>query len=191
MKVIAFNGSSRKNGNTAMMTNHMFEELQNEGIETEMVQLAGEHIRGCIGCYQCFEQKDGRCVVDNDCVNNCIEKMLASDGIVLASPTYFSDITARMKALIERVGMTARANDDMFKYKPGAAIVTERRAGAIHAFNSLNLFFTISQMIVVGSSYWNIGIGLGKGDVNEDTEGIETMHDLGRNMAWLLKKIHN
>ena len=116
---------------------------------------------------------------------------LAADAIVLASPTYFADITAEMKALIDRAGMTARANGDMFKRKLGAAIVTRRRGGAIHAFDSINHFFTIGQMIIVGSSYWNLGVGREKGEVAEDVEGIATMRDLGRNMAWLLRKLND
>ena len=190
MKVVAFNGSARKNGNTALMIGYLFEELQKEGIETEMVQLAGEHPHGCIACYPCFKNQNGRCVVDVDCINSCIEKMTAADAIVLASPTYFADISTEMKALIDRCGMTARANNDMFKRKLGAAIVTQRRAGAIHAFDSINHLFTANQMIVVGSSYWNIGFGREKGEVAEDKEGVNTMHDLGKNMVWLLKKIH-
>ncbi len=191
MKVVAFNGSARKNGNTAQMIGYLFEELQKTGIDTEMVQLSGEHPHGCIACYQCFKNKNNRCIVDVDCINSCIEKMLAADAIVLASPTYFADLTTEMKALIDRAGMTSRANGDLFKRKLGAAIVTKRRGGAIHTFDSINHFFTISQMIIVGSSYWNIGIGREKGEVAEDKEGINTMHDLGKNMAWLLKKIHS
>ena len=191
MKVVAFNGSARKNGNTALMIGYLFEELQKEGIETEMVQLAGEHPHGCIACYQCFKNKNGRCIVDTDCINSCIEKMEAADAIVLASPTYFADISTELKALIDRCGMTSRANGDLFKRKLGAAIVTQRRAGGIHAFDTINHFFTIGQMIIVGSSYWNIGFGREKGEVAEDKEGINTLHDLGKNMAWLLKKIHS
>ncbi|MGD9950665.1 MAG: flavodoxin family protein [Desulfobulbus sp.] len=190
MKVVAFNGSARKNGNTAMMINYMFEELTKEGIETEMVQLSGEHPHGCIACYQCFKKKDGRCIVDLDCINNCVAKMVEADGIVLASPTYFADISTEMKALIDRCGMVSRANGDLYKRKVGAAIVTQRRGGGIHAFDTMNHFFTIGQMITVGSSYWNIGFGREKGEVANDTEAVSVMHDLGKNMAWLLKKLH-
>lgn len=189
MNVVAFNGSARKNGNTAMMINYMFEELTKEGIETEMVQLCGEHPHGCIACYQCFKNKDGRCIVDVDCINNCVEKMVAADGIVLASPTYFADVSTEMKALIDRCGMVSRANGDMYKRKVGAAIVTQRRGGGIHAFDTMNHFFTIGQMIIVGSSYWNMGFGREKGEVANDAEAINVMRDLGRNMAWLLKKL--
>lgn len=189
MNVVAFNGSARKNGNTAMMINYMFEELTKEGIETEMVQLCGEHPHGCIACYQCFKKKDGRCIVDVDCINSCVEKMVAADGIVLASPTYFADVSTEMKALIDRCGMVSRANGDMYKRKVGAAIVTQRRGGGIHAFDTMNHFFTIGQMIIVGSSYWNMGFGREKGEVANDAEAITVMRDLGKNMAWLLKKV--
>lgn len=189
MKVVAFNGSARKNGNTALMINTIFEELENEGIHTELIQLSGEHPHGCIACYQCFKLKNKKCIVDIDCINSCIQKMDEADGIILGSPTYFADISTEMKALIDRTGMTARANGDLFKRKVGAAVVTQRRGGAIHAFDTMNHFFTISQMIIVGSSYWNIGVGREKGEVADDTEGINTMRDLGINMAWALKKL--
>jgi multimeric flavodoxin WrbA len=189
MKVIAFNGSARKDGNTAILINQVFSELEKQDIETEMIQLSGQKIRGCIACYKCFENKDQRCSVKDDVVNDCIEKMLQADGIILASPTYFADVSSELKALIDRAGLVAKANGDMFKRKAGAAIVAVRRAGSIHAYDSINHFFLISQMIIPGSSYWNIGIGRKIGDVEKDEEGLQTMATLGRNMAWLLKKI--
>jgi len=190
MKVIAFNGSARKDGNTAILVRRVFSELEKEGIETELVQLAGQPVHGCTACAKCFKNKNHRCAVEGDIVNDCIEKMLAADGIILASPTYFADLTSETKALIDRTGFVARANDDMFKRKVGAAVVAVRRAGAMHAFDSINHFFLISQMIIPGSSYWNIGIGRAKGEVEHDEEGLRTMQTLGQNMAWLLKKIH-
>ena len=189
MKVIAFNGSARKDGNTAILINQVFGELGKQDIETEMIQLSGQKIRGCIACYKCFENKDQRCSVKNDIVNDCIEKMLQADGIILASPTYFADISSELKALIDRAGLVAKANRDMFKRKVGAAIVAVRRGGSVHAFDSMNHFFLISQMIIPGSSYWNMGFGLEIGDVEKDEEGLQTMKILGQNMAWLLKKI--
>ncbi|MCX5838705.1 MAG: flavodoxin family protein [Deltaproteobacteria bacterium] len=190
MNVVAFNGSARAKGNTAILLNVALDELGKEGIKTELVTLAGKTIPGCRACYKCFKKADGHCVVTGDIVNECIDKMRAADGILLGSPTYFSDITAGMKALIERAGMTSRANQDLLKRKVGAGVVAVRRAGAIHAFSSLNLFFLIGQMIVVGSNYWNIGIGREAGEVEKDLEGIQTMKVLGQNMAWLLKKLH-
>jgi len=189
MKVVAFNGSARKDGNTAILIKHVFDELEKEGIETEMIQLSGEYIRGCMACYKCFEKKDRRCSVKSDIVNKCIEKMCDADGIILASPTYFSNVSSEMKALIDRAGFVAKANSNMFKRKVGAAIVAVRRAGSIHVFNSINHFFFIGEMIVPGSSYWNMGFGREKGEVEKDEEGIRTMKVLGENMAWLLKKI--
>ena len=189
MKVVAFNGSARKNGNTAILVNHVFRELEKEGIETELIQLAGKKIRGCIACNKCFENKDQRCSVTHDVLNSCIEKMIETDGIILASPTYFANISTELKALIDRSGMTSIANGGMFKRKVGAAVVAVRRGGSIHAFNAINHFFFIGQMIVPGSTYWNMGFGKDKGDVEKDEEGLLTMKALGENMAWLLKKI--
>lgn len=147
-------------------------------------------MHGCTACSKCFENRDRRCVIDNDIVNECIEKMLEADGIILASPTYFADLTPELKALIDRAGFVAKANSEMFRYKVGTAVVAVRRAGSIHVFDSINHFFTISQMIIPGSSYWNMGIGRAEGDVEKDDEGIQTMQILGQNMAWLLKKLN-
>lgn len=191
MKVIAINGSARKHGNTTILINSIFDELKKEGIETELVELAGNNIRGCTACYECFEKKDKKCAIKNDIVNDCIEKMVEADGIILGSPTYFADITSEMKALIERAGFTAMANGFMFKRKVGAAVLAVRRGGAIHAFDSINHFFQINQMIIPGSNYWNMGIGLEIGDVDKDEEGLRNMKNLGENIAWLLKKLRS
>jgi len=189
MKVVAFNGSARKDGNTAILIRHVFQELETEGIETELIQLSGSKIHGCIACMKCFENKDQRCSVKDDITNDCIGKMLDADGIILGSPTYFANVSTEMKAFIDRAGMVSRANGDMLARKVGAAVVAVRRAGAIHVFNSINHFFFIGQMIVPGSSYWNLGMGRQKGEVESDEEGIQTMKVLGINMAWLLKKL--
>ncbi len=189
MKVIAFNGSARKEGNTAILINHVLSGLTKEGIETETIDLSGRNFRGCTACGKCFETLDQRCAIKDDTLNECIEKMAAADGILLGSPTYFTDVTADMKALIERAGFVAKANGDMLRRKVGASVVAVRRAGSTHAFHTMNNFFLISQMIIPGSNYWNMGIGLDKGDVESDQEGIYTMKLLGENMAWLLKKL--
>ena len=189
MKVVAFSGSARKDGNTAIMLNIVLDELKAQGIDTELYQLSGKKIHGCIACYKCFQNKDQRCSVKEDAANECIEKMLESDGILLGSPTYFADISTEMKALIDRAGLVSRANGDMFRRKVGAAVVAARRGGAIHAFDSMNHFFLIGQMIIPGSSYWNMGFGLEKGDVKKDEEAIQGMKTLGQNMAWLLKRV--
>ena len=189
MKVTAFNGSARKNGNTATLIGHVLEMIEENGIETEHVQLAGSHLKGCIACYKCFENKDRRCSVKDDYLNEALEKMVDSDGIILGSPTYFANVSSNTKSLIDRAGLVAKANNDMFARKAGAAVVAVRRAGAIPAFDAINHFFLISGMIVPGSSYWNIGIGMNPGDAAGDAEGVQTMRNLGANMAWLLERI--
>ncbi len=189
MKVVAFCGSARKDGNTAALLNTVLAELNSAGVETELVELAGKSVPGCIACYKCFENKDHRCAVKNDIINDCIAKMEAADGILLGSPTYFADLSASMKALIERCGMVSRANGDMLKRKLGASVVAVRRCGASHVFSSMNYFFLIGQMIIIGSSYWNIGVGRAPGEVLSDEEGVKTMKDLGANMAWALERL--
>ncbi len=186
MKVVAFNGSPRKDGNTAILIQHLFHELKNEGIETELVQLSGKEIHGCIACYKCFDNKDQRCAVKNDAANDCIEKMIEADGIVLGSPTYFTDVTAEMKALIDRAGFVSRANDRMLKDKVGAAIVAVRRAGAIHTLDTINHFFLGNQMIIPGQC---LAVGRDKGEVEKDEEGMQAVKVLGQRVAWLLKKL--
>jgi multimeric flavodoxin WrbA len=201
MKVTAFNGSARPEGNTAHLLRMVLAELEAAGVETELVSLAGQPFRGCTACFRCFGHARRRaegtdptaphCAVEGDFVNDCIAKMLASDGILLGSPTYFADVSAELKALIDRAGMVSRAHGDLLRRKVGAGVVAVRRAGAIHAFDSINHFFLIGQMIVVGSSYWNVGVGRTPGEVEGDGEGLETMRTLGRNMSWLLEKLRS
>ena len=189
MKVLAINGSARKEGNTTALIKHVLAELETEGIDTELIELAGKKVRGCIACYKCMQNKDKKCSVATDYVNEVIAGMREADGIILGSPTYFTDVTAEMKGLIDRSGMVARANDNMLRLKVGAAVVAARRAGSVHCFDTINHFFFINEMIVPGSTYWNVGFGRNKGEVEKDEEGIGTMKNLGKNMAWLLKKI--
>ena len=188
MKVIAFNGSARRGGNTAILLRYVLSEVEKEGIETELVEMSGSKIHGCLACRKCSARRDRRCSQKNDIGNVYIEKMEAADGILLGSPTYVTDVSPEIKALIDRACMVSGANGGMFRRKIGAAVVAVRRAGATHAFDTLNHFFLITEMIVPGSRYWNIGIGREIGEVEKDAEGIETMKVLGRNMAWLLKK---
>jgi multimeric flavodoxin WrbA len=189
MKVVAFNGSPRKNGNTAALIGNVTAVLEAKGIETETIQVGGKSIHGCIACFKCMENKDRHCAVDNDMLNDCIDRMLAADGIILGSPTYFSCMTPETKALIDRCGMVTRANGMLLRRKVGAAVVAARRAGAVHTFDSINHFFTIGEMIIPGANYWNMGFGMQEGEVGNDAEGLAIMKTLGENMAWLLKKI--
>ncbi len=187
MKVVAFNGSPRKDGNTAILIRHVFGELENQGIETDLVQLSEGEIHGCIACYKCMENKDRRCAVKSDSANRYIEMMLGADGIILGSPVYFQDVTPEMKALIDRTGYVARSNGRMFKKKVGASVVAQRRSGAIHTLDTMDHFFLSGEMILVGRA---IGIGREKGEVQNDEEGIRLVKSLGQRMAWLLGKIH-
>lgn len=189
MKVVAFNGSPRANGNTAILIRKVLAELEAEGIETEFIQLGGQQIHGCIACHTCMKLKNKECKIVNDNVNLYIQKMAEADGIILGSPTYFSMMTPELKALIDRAGFVGMFNGHLFKRKVGAAVVAARRAGAIPTFDAINHFFLISEMIIPGSSYWNVGVGLQKGDVENDEEGLEIMETLGKNMAWLIKKL--
>ncbi len=189
MKVVAINGSARKGGNTSILLRRVLGELEKEGIETELLELSGSKIHGCLACRKCSTRRDRRCSQADDMGNFFIEKMAAADGVLLGSPTYVTDVSPEIKALIDRACLVARANGSMLRRKVGAAVVAVRRAGATHAFDTLNHFFLISEMIVPGSSYWNVAIGREPGDVEKDEEGMMTMETLGRNMAWLLKKV--
>ena len=191
MKVVAFNGSGRKNGNTAILLNTVLDELSQEGIETEFIQLAGKNLQGCIACYKCFKNKDKKCSVDTDNLNEYLDKMIKADGILLGSPVYFTDVTPGIKALIDRSGLVSTANGGLFKRKVGAAVAAVRRAGAIRTLDTLNHLFLYNQMVIPGSTYWNVGIGRDPGEVKKDHEGIQTMKTLGKNMAWLLNKIND
>ena len=189
MKVVAFNGSPREKGNTSILIDMVLGELSAEGFETHAYQLGGREIRGCRACYKCAERRDGRCAIDGDVLNECVALMREADGIIIGSPTYIANVTAEVTALIDRAGLVAKVNDDMLKRKVGAAVVAVRRAGGIHAFNSINHFFLINQMIVPGSSYWNLAVGRTPGEVESDPEGVNTMKVLGRNMAWTMKRL--
>ncbi len=190
MKIVGINGSPRRGGNTEKLILTVLNAVEVEGIETEFIQLGGSEIRGCQSCYRCVTLKDQRCSSKNDGFNTLFEKLLEADGIVLGSPTYFADITPEMKALIDRAGFVARVNGNLLRHKAGAAVVSMRRAGGIHAFDSINHLFQISGMFTVGSTYWNLGFGGREGsEVEKDLEGMENMEDLGHSMAFLLKKL--
>lgn len=192
MKVVLFNSSPRKEGNTTKFLNVVMDELKAEGIECEYIWMGMDKIQGCIACYNCKKNQDKRCSVKSDTLNDHLEKMLEADGIILGSPTYFADTSTRMKALIERAGLVSKVNGDLLRHKVGAAVVAVRRAGATHVFSSINYFFLINQMFVVGSSYWNIGVNPNVSepeDYKKDEEGLKTFTNLGKNMAFLLKKL--
>lgn len=187
MKVLALNGSPRKNGNTATLLEKVLSPLIEAGWETETVQIGGQKIQGCRGCLKCAEKKNRRCVFDNDILNGVLEKMLAADAMILGTPCYFTDMSAEMKALVDRAGFVAFVNGGLFQGKIGAAVVAVGRGGATHAFDSINHMFLMSRMLVPGSSYWNMGYGTNEKDVLNDSYGMENMNHLGRTIAWLGK----
>lgn len=190
MKVVAFNGSARKDGNTAILVRRVFAELEAEGIETELVQLHDKRFSGCTACLKCAETRDNTCSgVKDDGLNDCVARMLEADGIIIASPTYYANCTATTQALMEQAGYATRKSGNPLARKVGAAVVAARRGGAIHAFDSINHWFLINEMLVVGSSYWSLGVGADKGDVEHDREGMATMATLGRTMAWALRRL--
>jgi multimeric flavodoxin WrbA len=190
MKVVAFNGSARKRGNTAILLNIVLDELQAGGIETELIELSGKTIHGCLACRQCAANRDRRCGQKHDDGNALIEKMIEADGVLLGSPTYVSDVSPEMKALLDRACMVSKANGSMLRLKVGAAVTAVRRAGSIHALDTMHHFFQLMEMVIPTSTYWNLAIGREIGDVEQDAEGIATMKTLGRNMAWLMNKLH-
>ena len=189
MKVIGISGSPRKDGNTDTLIKTVFAQLEAEDIETELIRIGGKAIRGCLACNKCMEMKNDTCVINNDPINEIVQKLKEADGIILGSPTYFADVTAEMKAFIDRVGYVAIANGRMLKQKVGASVVAVRRGGSIHAFDTMNHLFQISGMYIVGSTYWNMVYGLQPGDVLNDEEGMANMEDLGKNMAHLIKQL--
>jgi multimeric flavodoxin WrbA len=190
MKALAINGSPRRGGNTAVMLGRALAGLTKEGFDTELFELGGKPLRGCTSCRSCWKNKDRRCALPEDGLNDIVAKMAEADAILIGSPTYFADVTSETKALIDRAGYVARANGDLFARKIGAAVVVMRRAGAIHAFDTINHFFLIQQMLVPGSSYWNLGVARDLGEAEKDEEGLRTMDILAGNIAWAGKKLY-
>lgn len=189
MKVIAFNGSPRKGGNTEQLIREVFSTIETKGIETEIVQIGGHALRGCSSCYGCFKTKDGVCAIKTDKMNEFIAKANQADAIILASPTYYGSVSAEMKAFIDRLGLTSIGAGRTLTRKVGAAVIAVRRGGAVTVYDELNRFMLGSGMVVPGSTYWNFGIGEAPGEIHADKEGLRNMHDLGEQIAWLLSKI--
>lgn len=190
MKVVALSGSPRINGNTELLIKKAFDPIKEAGIETELIQVGGKGVRGCTACGKCGEMKNNTCIFTTDPVNKIIEKFNEADGIIIGSPTYFADLSGDLKSALDRVFFVSHRNGRLFERKVGAAVVAVRRGGATHVFDSINHYFQISGMYIVGSTYWNMGFGLGPGDVTDDEEGMANMTDLGESMAYLLQKIH-
>lgn len=189
MKVLGINGSPRRDGNTAILIRAAFAELEAQGIETELIQLADHPVRGCSACWKCMELNNRQCVMTDDYFNECLGRMIAADGIILGSPVYSAGVTSQMKALIDRASIVLAANRGLLRHKAGAAVVAARRGGAVSAFDTLTHFLHSKEMFLVGSTYWNMGYGREAGEVEQDREGMANMKNLGQNMAWLLQRI--
>lgn len=189
MKVVAINGSPRKGGNTQQLLETVLAPLAAAGWDTELLQLGGREIRGCKACNQCWKRLDQKCIFDNDAFNEVFAKMVEADAIVLGSPTYFADVSPEIKALMDRAGFVAMANGGLFAGKIGVGVVAVRRGGATHVMDSMTHLFQISQMVIPGATYWNMGYGLNPGDVADDTEGLANMTHLGKAINWLGKAI--
>ena len=189
MKVLAISGSPRRGGNTDILLELALEVLAEEGMETEFLSLADRPIKPCTACGGCRHSEKVECVLDDPAFEGMIERFVEADGILVGSPVYFGSATPQTMALLDRVGYVARANGNLLRHKVGAAVAVARRAGHNFTFAQLNYFFLLSEMIVPGSTYWNVGIGREKGEVRDDAEGLETIRNLAKNMAWLLKKL--
>jgi multimeric flavodoxin WrbA len=185
MKAIAVNGSPRKNGNTNVLLDTVLQPLREAGWDTELLHLGGRQIHGCRACFQCFGKRDLRCACKDDVFNEFAEKLFVADALILGSPTYFTDVSAEMKALLDRLGFVASANGNALRGRIGAAVVAVRRGGGTHVFDTINHMFLMSGVIVPGSTYWNLGFGLNPGEVAGDSEGMNNMRHLGRTIAWL------
>lgn len=185
MKVLLVNGSANKNGCTFTALSEIAGVLEQEGITAEIIQLGGAPVRDCIGCGKC-SQLGGKCVFDDDIVNELIEKAKEADGFIFGTPVYYAHASGRIQSVIDRVFY---AGGSAFAHKPGAAVASARRAGTTASLDVLNKYFTINQMPVVSSTYWNMVHGSCAEDVKQDLEGLQTMRNLGRNMAWMLKCI--
>jgi multimeric flavodoxin WrbA len=189
MKVTAFNGSPRIDGNTSDLIKKVLEPIKAAGIDTEVIQLGGSGVHPCRACFKCGANRNRRCAIIDDKLNEWIEKIIESNAIIIGSPTYFAGVTPETKALIDRAGFVAKVNGDLFSRKIGAAVSAVRRGGAVDVMSSINKLFLISQMIIPGSTYWNFGFGMNKGEVENDSEGLANMKNLGENILWLLNKI--
>lgn len=187
LKVIGICGSSREDGNTYLIMNIVFRELEAHGIETKLIQLANRNINPCKGCFACKDKN--KCVFGQDAFNECFDELIRTDGILLGSPVYSADVTARMKAFLERAGVVVAMNPGLLKHKVGASVTAVRRGGGLASIDTMNHFLLNKEVFVVGSTYWNMVYGKEAGDVLKDDEGISNMKNLGQNMAWLLKQL--
>jgi Multimeric flavodoxin WrbA len=189
MRVVSINGSPNKNGNTATALNKACQALEKNGIATERIELGTKAIHGCTGCGKCSETANRRCVFNDDVLNESLDRMFAADGLLIGSPIYYAGINGALKAFLDRAFYVASANGSLFRHKVGAGVVAVRRGGEIAGFDQLTKYFTISEMFMPSSNYWNMVFGTSEGEAAQDIEGMQGMEILGNNMAWLLKSV--
>jgi multimeric flavodoxin WrbA len=188
MKVIGFSGSARKDGNTAIIMRIVLEELQKQGIDTELIQFAGQTIQPCRGCFECKDKHN--CTHQSDMFFTYFDKMTSADGILLGSPVYSADVSSTMKAFLDRAAVVCAVNPGLLRHKVGASVSAVRRAGGMTAVDTMNHFLLSKEVVIAGSTYWNMVYGKDIGDVMRDDEGIRNMHNLGQNMAWLMQRLY-
>jgi multimeric flavodoxin WrbA len=191
MNVVAFNGSPNKEGNTWHALKMVTAELEQEGIQTEIVHVGNKAVRGCTACYQCVKNRNEQCVLPGDEVNGWIQKMKQADGIILGSPVHYAAIGGTMKSFLDRAFFVTGVNDGMLRHKVGAAVVAVRRSGGLPTFDQLNNFLNYAEMLLPTSNYWNVIHGRSPGEVVQDLEGVQIMRVLGKNMAWLMKLVEH
>ncbi len=189
MKVVAFNGSPKKEGNTYKSIEIVAKELEKENIEVEIIHVGNKIIRGCLACGGCSRNKNEKCVINNDEVNEWIEKMKEADGIILGSPVHYSAIAGTMKSFLDRAFLVTSVNDGMLRHKVGASVVAVRRSGGVPVFDQLNNYINYSEMLMPTSNYWNVAYGRTESEILQDSEGMQIMRVLGKNMAWLMKLV--
>lgn len=188
MKVIAINGSPKAEGNTYHALKIVTEQLENEGISTEIIHIGNKNIRGCVACGGCAKNKNEKCVFEDD-VNEIIQKLKEADGILVGSPVYYASIAGTLKCFLDRTFYVAGANGGLFRHKVGASVVAVRRSGEVATFDHINHYFTLAEMFMPSSNYWNVIHGRMPGEVLQDEEGVQIMRVLGKNMAFLIKSV--
>jgi multimeric flavodoxin WrbA len=189
MKVVAFNGSPKKNGNTYKSIEIVAKELEKENIEVEIIHVGNKLIRGCLACGGCSKNMNERCIIDNDEVNEWVAKMKEADGIILGSPVHYSAIAGTMKSFLDRAFLVTSVNKGMLRHKVGASVVAVRRSGGVPVFDQLNNYINYSEMLMPTSNYWNVAYGRTPDEVLKDDEGMQIMRVLGKNMSWLMKLV--
>jgi len=191
MKVLAFNGSPKAEGNTFHALKMVSEPLAEAGIETQIIQVGNKAIRGCIACGKCWENQDEKCVLPGDEVNDWLQQMKQADGLLLGSPVHYASMSGTMKCFLDRAFYVSGVNGGLLRHKVGAAVVAVRRSGGLPAFNQLNNFLLYAEMLLPTANYWNVIHGTSPGEVTQDPEGMQIMRMLGKNMAWLLKLVEH